>query len=218
MTSRTRTAILVLLLLAIAAAAQFRDRQTWAERDQWQRAQDVLDALHIKTGSQVADVGAGEGYFTVKLAERVGATGKVYAVDIDPATVANLRKLAAARRLAQVQAVQDTERDPRLAPRSLDAVLVVHAYHDFTQPAPMLNGLFNALHPGGMIGIVDRDAELESGAPRDQYTARHQLPESFVRQELQRAGFTGVREAFRIEPTGNRAGEHWYMVTADKPR
>src|ERR1051326_894730 len=106
MRMKQKWSIVGLLIIVLAATAQYRDRQTWAERDQWERPAEVLDKLHVQAGSAVADGRAGEGYFTVKMAERVGASGKVYAEDIDPAALTNLRKLAQERGLKQVEVVE----------------------------------------------------------------------------------------------------------------
>src|SRR4051794_23902241 len=127
MSFRRRFLVALVLLAAAIAAAQYRDRQTWAERDRWERPAEVLDKLHVQAGSTVADVGAGEGYFTVKMVERVGTTGKVYAEDIDPTTVANLRKLAQDRGLKQVEVIEGSADDPKLPEAKLDAILVVNA-------------------------------------------------------------------------------------------
>src|SRR5512142_977555 len=134
-----------LLVFAAVATAQYRDRQTWAERDQWERPAEVLDKLHVQAGSSVGDVGAGEGYFTVKMAERVGVAGKVYAVDVDPSAVANLRKLAQERGLKQVEVIEGKPDDPRLPEGKLDAILVVNAYHEFRRHDAMLAAFRKAL-------------------------------------------------------------------------
>lgn len=207
----------LLLLVALATTAQYRDRQTWAERDEWQRPDEVLDQLQVKPGSVVADVGAGEGYFTVKLAERVGASGTVYAEDIDPAAVANLRKLAQDRGLKQVTVIEGTADDPHLPGAKLDAILVVNAYHEFRRHDAMLAAFLKGLKPGGLVGIIDKAAELESGQPREIYERQHRMPESFLKEDLQRAGFADIHDERGFDGVGGRAGEHWWFVMAKRP-
>ena len=90
-----------LLFSCAALPAQYRDPDAWPQRDTWQHPAAVMDALHVTAGSTVADVGAGEGYFTDRMAERVGNTGKVYAVDVDPSALRNLRELKDRRHLPQ---------------------------------------------------------------------------------------------------------------------
>src|SRR5436190_23478917 len=129
---RRLSLLAVVLTFLLAAPAQYRD-SNWQERDQWQRPAAVLDALGLHAGATVADVGAGPGYFTLRMAERVGPTGKVYAVDTNEDTLRKLKEKLDAAGLQQVQAIHSTPGDPRLAPESLDAALVVNAYHEFRE-------------------------------------------------------------------------------------
>jgi len=104
------------------------------QRDTWQRPVKAMDALGIHAGSAVADVGAGGGYFTVRLAARVGVKGKVYAEDLDDTTLLQIRQSAEKETLAPVLNNQGSQEDPRLPERSVDAALVVDAFHEFTTP------------------------------------------------------------------------------------
>ena len=207
----------VLLILAAVAAAQYRDRQTWAERDQWERPAEVLDKLHVQAGSAVADVGAGEGYFTVKMAERAGTSGKVYAVDVDPSAVTNLRKMAQERGLKQVEVIEGKPDDPRLPEGKLDAILVVNAYHEFRRHDAMLAAFRKALKPGGLVGIIDKAAERDPSQPRESYERQHHLPESFAKEDLERDGFAAVHDERGFDGIGSREGEHWWFVVAQRP-
>src|SRR5436853_3110450 len=92
--------IFLVAVAVLAAPAQYRD-QTWEQRDEWQHPAAVLDALHLHAGSTVADIGAGPGYFTFRMAERVGPQGKVYAVDLDVVTLRDLKKKLADAGLKQ---------------------------------------------------------------------------------------------------------------------
>ena len=215
---RRRFLVALVLLAAVIATAQYRDRQTWAERDQWERPAEVLDKLHVQAGSTVADVGAGEGYFTVKFAERVGANGKVYAEDIDLAAIANLRKLAKDRGLKQVEVIEGSADDPKLPEAKLDAILVVNAYHEFRRHDAMLAAFRKALKPGGLLGIIDKAAEREASEPRENFERQHRLPESFAKEDLERAGFGAIHDERGFDGIGSREGEHWWFVVAQRPR
>jgi predicted methyltransferase len=205
---------LVCLLVPILPA-QYRERQTAAERDKWQHPEQVMDALGLHAGSRVADVGAGPGYFTVHLAERVGATGKVYAVDVDRAATRKLRERMSDLGLKQVQVVDGEEDDPHLPPGELDAILVVNAYHEFRQHDAMLRAFMRALKPGGRLGIIEKADK--PGRERSSYESAHRLPENFVREDLARNGFAGVREQPGFDPTdADHAGEHWYFLLTEK--
>lgn len=218
MTRAQRVLIWFVVLLAAVATAQYRDRQTWAERDQWERPAEVLDKLHVQAGSTVADVGAGEGYFTVKIAERVGPSGKVYAEEIDPAAIASLRKLAQDRGLKQVEVIEGAADDPKLPEAKLDAILVVNAYHEFRRHDAMLAAFRKALKPGGLVGIIDKAADREASQPRESYERQHHLPESFVKEDLERDGFATIHDERGFDGVGSRAGEHWWFVVAQRPR
>jgi ubiquinone/menaquinone biosynthesis C-methylase UbiE len=217
MSMARRFAVGVLLAVSLVAAAQYRDRQTWEERDRWERPAEVLDKLHVQAGSTVADVGAGEGYFTVKMAERVGANGKVYAEDIDSSAVANLRKLARERGFKQVEVIEGGADDPKLPEAKLDAILVVNAYHEFRNHDAMLAAFRKALKPGGLLGIIDKAAEREASQPRESFERQHRLPESFAKEDLQRAEFTAIHDERGFDGIGSREGEHWWFVVAQRP-
>lgn len=151
-----------------------------------------MDALGIAAGTVVADVGAGNGYFTFHLAERVGATGRVYAVDISESALKKLRERAEKEKLAQIETVLGATDDPRLAPESVDVVLVVNAYHEMRDYDAMMAGFFRALKPGGRLAIID--GAIEPGQKRDSYFSRHRVPKEVVREEAERAGFVFARE------------------------
>src|SRR5438874_7826922 len=102
--------LLILVLLCCTGFAQ----SGWQERDKWQKPAEVMDALHVAADSHVADVGAGSGYFTLRLAQRVGSGGKVYAVDIDRESLSDLHKLADEHHLSQVEVVEGASESPQL--------------------------------------------------------------------------------------------------------
>ena len=109
-----------------------------SERVQEEEPDVALDAIKLAVGSTVADVGAGSGYMTVKMAKRVGPTGKVYANDIQPQMLSMLRERLDREKLANVNLVLGTFDDPRLPADTLDLILMVDVYHEFSQPQAML--------------------------------------------------------------------------------
>src|SRR5271170_4750015 len=104
------------------------------EREAEENPEGALDAIGIKPGMVVADVGAGTGYMTLKMARRVGPSGKVYAEDVQPEMLHKLRKNAADAKLENIQTVLGGEADPKLPPNTLDLILLVDVYHEFSQP------------------------------------------------------------------------------------
>ena len=124
------------------------------DRDQWQRPDQIMDALGIADGAVVADLGAGGGWFTVRLARRVGPNGLVYAEDIQPQMIEAITRRVQTERLANVRPILGTARDPRL-PTGLDVVLIVDAFHEMEDPVSLLGNVARALKPQGRIGVVD---------------------------------------------------------------
>lgn len=125
------------------------------DRDEWQQSERVMDALSIAEASRVADVGAGGGWFTVRLAQRVGPNGRVFAEDVQTGAIESTRRRVASQGFSdRVVFVLGREEDPQL-PANLDAVLVVDTYPAFKDPVAILKLLGASLAPNGRLGIVD---------------------------------------------------------------
>jgi predicted methyltransferase len=126
------------------------------DRDAWQRPDQIMDALQIGDGSVVADLGAGGGWFTVRLARRVGPNGLVYAEDIQRQMIESIQRRVDREGLQnRVKMVLGTPVDPKMPAGSLDAVLIVDAYHEMEQPVALLRNVAKALKPNAVIGIVN---------------------------------------------------------------
>ena len=124
------------------------------DRSEWQQAGKIMDVLGIGDASVVADLGAGSGWFTIQLANRVGPNGLVYAEDVQRPMIQAIKIRVDRLGLKNVTTVLGTQTDPRL-PRPVDAVLIVDAYHEMEQPVALLTNLAKSLQPTGRIGIVD---------------------------------------------------------------
>ena len=124
------------------------------DREQWQKPDQIMDRLGIADGSVVADLGAGGGWFTTRLARRVGPNGLVYAEDIQPQMIEAIGRRVQREGLLNVRAVLGTVKDPRL-PRGIDAVLIVDAYHEMEDPVTLLKNVERSLKPQGRVGVVD---------------------------------------------------------------
>ncbi len=133
------------------------------DRDIWQHPEQIMDALGIADGTVVADIGAGAGWFTIRLARRVGPNGVVYAEDVQPEMLAAIRRRVDAEGLMNVKPILGKGSDPRLPAAALDAVLMVDAYHEIDDRVPLLRNLAKALRAGGRIGVVD--FKLEGSGP-----------------------------------------------------
>jgi len=149
------------------------------ERMQEERPDRVLAALELAPGMTVADIGAGSGYYSWRMAERVGPRGTVYAVDVQPEMVALLEEQMKDRGAANVKAILGTAKDPRLPPRSLDLALMVDVYHELEYPYEMLAAVVRALKPGGRMVFV----EFRADDPAVPIKPLHTMTEAQVRKE-----------------------------------
>jgi predicted methyltransferase len=126
-----------------------------ADREQWQKPEQIMDALKIADGSNVGEIGAGGGWFTVRLAHRVGQNGMVYAEDIQGLMIEAINQKVQREGLTKnVQTILGTTKDSRL-PHGLDAILIVGAYHEMEDPVAVLKDAAQSLKPQGRIGIVE---------------------------------------------------------------
>ena len=134
------------------------------DRDEWQEPDRIMDELGIADGARVADVGAGGGWFTVRLARRVGPNGRVFAEDIQRQMIDSINRRVEREGLRNVETVQGTAVDPRL-PDNLDAVLIVDTYPQIETPVSMLKHLAKSLAPNGRLGIVDFRKDVYGPGP-----------------------------------------------------
>ncbi|HEY7473364.1 MAG TPA: class I SAM-dependent methyltransferase [Vicinamibacterales bacterium] len=125
------------------------------DRDAWQRPDEVMDALGIADGATVADLGAGGGWFTIRLARRVGPNGIVYAEDVQPEMIEAITRRVEREGLTNVKPVLGAPTNPRLPEAALDAVLIVGVYNEMEDPVALLRNVGVALKPRGRLGIVD---------------------------------------------------------------
>jgi rhodanese-related sulfurtransferase/precorrin-6B methylase 2 len=216
-----RLGIIMALSCAFAAAAPLAQQTTkdWLEdvkkgevrRDERQRVDDVFAALGVKPGARVADIGAGWGYFMVRLAKAVGPTGRVMAIEAEAKSLAKLRERVEREGLTNVDVIEGTQRDTRLAARSIDAALIVNAYHEMPEYGTILSQIRQALTPTGNLVIVEPLETLKRQEPREEQTKRHIIAAHHVVQELREAGFgiASLQDPFIRRGT---IDEEWLVV------
>lgn len=153
-----------------------------AARDEWQMPSRVIAVLALPPDARVADVGAGTGYFTIRLARAV-PKGTVYAVDIEPSMLEHVRKRALADQLANVTPVQATSSSPNL-PAPVDVVLVVNTYHHVPGRPSYFASLRASLQPGGRVAIIDFRKDAPDGPPRE-----FRFEPSQIVDEMTQAGY-----------------------------
>ena len=187
--SQTRTAV------PPASASQARSPEQ-VRREDWQRVPDILAALGAKPGSRIADLGAGEGWLTLRLAKAVEVSGRVFASDISERALSALTERLDSAGVRNVELMLAEDDDPRLPHGTLDGVVILNAYHEMTKRVPVLEGVKRALRPGGVLVIVD-NAPPDSPQTRREQTARHTLSIELARDDLEAQGF----EIVLSEPT-----------------
>ncbi|QNI36932.1 class I SAM-dependent methyltransferase [Edaphobacter albus] len=149
------------------------------DRDKKLQIDRVMDLLDIKAGKNVADIGAGSGWFTVRASKRVGVTGAVIAEDINPLAIESIGKRIAKENLTNIRTVLGKPDDPMLPPGSVDAVLLLKVYHEIAQPLEFMKNLRPALRQGAKVGIIDRNGD----------GTNHGLDHQVVEKEMAEAGF-----------------------------
>ncbi|MFC0203860.1 class I SAM-dependent methyltransferase [Novosphingobium soli] len=145
--------------ISAAGASTFSSE---VQRDSVNEANTVMDLARIAPGMSVADLGAGDGYYTLRLAQRVGRKGRVLAEDINPAANERLGSRVLREELENVSIKLGTEDDPRLPDNSFDRIFMVHMYHEVTEPYAFLWRMRPALRPGGRVIVVDRDRPADA--------------------------------------------------------
>lgn len=165
--------------------ADWLDRE---ERDIEEAPDKALDALDLREGSVVADIGAGSGYMTVRMAKRVGPTGRVFAEDIQPQMIDLLKARLSRERVTNVTPVLGTFDDPKLPADTIDLMLLVDVYHEFSEPVKMLAGMRTALKSGGRLVLLEYRKEDPSVPIR----LEHKMSVAEAKAEVEAAGFTLV--------------------------
>ncbi len=155
------------------------------EREDEERPEAMLDALKLKPGDVVADVGAGVGYTSLRLAKRVGPKGTVYATDIQPQMIAMLKDNLKRAKVANVKPVLCTGDDPKLPESVVDLAIMIDVYHECANPAATLKGLHKALKPKGRLVLVEFRAE----DPDVPIKPEHKMTVEQVRKEIEPQGF-----------------------------
>jgi len=181
----------------------------WLERPE--RASEeqpnlAIEALGIKPGQTVADLGAGSGYYSFRIAPLVGPTGKVLAIDIEPAMLEAIAERARSERVSNVATVRSSAQDPNLAPGSVDLLFMVDVYHELEYPYEMMTRVRAALKPGGRVALIEYRAE----DPEVAIKPLHKMSERQVRREMQAAGFKHL-QTVRTLPL-----QHLIVFAADR--
>ena len=180
---------LLAALLSVCLLLGCGKLKQWAyegvNRDQWQQPDKVIASLHLRPGDQVADIGAGSGYFTFLLAQAVGAAGKVYAVDVDPDMTEIVARRAKDNSVQNVETIAARADDPMLPKSGVDLIFTSNTYHHIADRVAYFKSARAYLKPDGKVAIIDFDgrAWLES-------LFSHYTTTDTIKREMEQAGYT----------------------------
>ena len=172
-------------------------------RDERLQINRVMDMLGIEPGKSVADIGAGSGWFTVRAARRVTASGRVYAVDISPEAIRYIDQRTKKEQLQNVKTILSQPDDPQVPAHSIDAVLLLKTYHEVAHPVVLLKNLRTSLRPGARIGIIDRNGN----------GADHGVSKDVVVREAAQAGYE-LRDS---QDFVKADGMNYFLIFTAKP-
>ena len=205
----------LLWLCLTSASAQVTPPAT--SREARERVPEVIAALELKEGHWVADVGAGSGFYTARLARAVGQSGRVYAEDVDEKyAIKRLREMVEKEKLSNVTVILGDPDDPKLPAGALDAVLIVDAYHEMDKYPEMLQHLLAALKPGGRLVMVDLMPLKTRGRPRASQVQNHKLAPELAEPEIRQAGFEILARVDDFVDRPDDEGGQW-MIVARRP-
>jgi predicted methyltransferase len=208
----------VLVLVYVLSGASLGAQRNVDSREKTEKVADVLAALDAVPGKVIADVGAGEGFYTIRIARAVAPTGRVTAVDVDQKVLDLLSQRVAKDSLENVDVLLGAFDDPKLAASTYDAVLVYNAYHEMRDHEPMRRAMFNALKTGGRLVVVEAIRDNIGKSSRDAQVKEHAIALDYVAQELSATGFeiTATRPDFLPFRDQKNPGGFW-MIIATKP-
>lgn len=213
--------IFLLLLIATVSNAQdaWKDvykESAWADRDRWQKADELIRQLNLKPESHVADVGCHEGYMTLKLATVV-KTGKVFAVDVEQPKLDRLQAILTKRSVQNVTTIKGDYDNPKLPENSLDAVIILDTYHEMDDHDQILQHIKLALKPGGRLVLCEAIAESRRDATRQEQERKHELAMNFAVTDLKKAGFTILKQQDPFVDRTAEKGDKMWLLVALKP-
>jgi len=200
------------LFVLVLATAQTVEHEP--EREHWQELGNIFEAMAAGPGGIVADVGAGDGFLTMRLSPLVGEKGRVYAEDISASRLDRLRKRVTDAHLGNVILVTGSADDPRLPAAQLDSVVILNSYHEMPKYDEMLHRILEALKPNGRL-VIAEPSPAPGEEKRAQQIAKHHISSAFVAEEMAHAGFIMIetREKFAHLPEGG----HYSLVVGRHP-
>lgn len=180
---------LVLLFLGPLPGFSQYIQTDWNERDEWMNVAALMDFLKIAPGDTVADIGCHEGYFTLHLSDKVGNSGKVYAVDVAEYRIDALKEYLKSKKVHNVLPIVGDFDNPKLPVNTLDAIIVMDTYHEMDAHESILLYLKTALKSDGRLLILEKLKAHKRDSDRNDQVSAHTISADYVREELLEAGF-----------------------------
>lgn len=192
-------------------------QSAWAERDGWQRSDELIQYLRLKKGATVADLGCHEGYITFKLVKVVGELGKVFAVDVEEGKLEKLRKHALQQGINNIATIKGDLDNPKLPANAVDAIIIIDTYHEMEEHAKILQQLKVALKQGGRLVLCEPIDDARRNATRRDQEAKHELGIRFALEDLTQAGFKIIRQQDPFVDREKIKGDKMWLIVAEKP-
>lgn len=213
-----RVAVLTFAGLLLVTPRLLAQSDRDAGRDKHEKVADILAALDVATASRIADIGAGDGFYSVRIARAMPASGRVTAVDVSEKALEQLRQRLQRERVTNVDVTLGAIDSPRLAAGTFDAALIYNSYHEMTEYGPMLQGILSGLKPGGRLVIIEPIHDSMRAQSRAEQTAKHEISDDVTAQELEAAGFRVTRQDPTFRPFTDPMGTGgWWLIVAVKP-
>jgi ubiquinone/menaquinone biosynthesis C-methylase UbiE len=191
-------------------------QHAWAERDKWQKSAELIRLMNISHGSDVADVGCHEGYMTFKLAEKVGKSGQVYAVDVDAGKLEKVRKRVTENMIEHIIVVKGDYDNPRLPENSLNAAIILDTYHEMKDHEEILQHIKTALKENGRLVICEPIADSRRNLSRSEQEKKHELALQYALDDLKKAGFKIFFQKDNFIDRTKEKGDKMWVVVAIK--
>lgn len=211
--------LILSLTVNLSAQDQWKNvytKSAWADRDKWQKADELIRHLNLKSGSQVADIGCHEGYMTFKLSTVVGEKGLVYAVDVEQNKLDQLKINQRQSTVKNVIPVKGDYDDPNLPTNSLDAVVIVDTYHEMDDHDEILQHILMALKQGGRLVLCEPIANERRKMVRADQEKKHELGMSYALDDLSKAGFIILKKQDPFVDRAEKGDKMWLVVATKK--
>ncbi len=212
--------LMLLMTFHLSAQDQWKNVYTesaWTDRDKWQKADELIRQLNIKSGSKVADVGCHEGYMSFKLAKAVGENGIVYAVDTEQGKLDKLKSHSENRNVRNIMLIKGDYDDPKLPLNTFDAVIIVDTYHEMKDHDEILRHIFASLKTGGRLVLCEPIADERRNIERADQERKHELGIGYAIDDLKKAGFNIVKQQDPfVDRTKEKGDKMWLLVAAKK--